>query len=204
MARPPVSIRILEVIVWLGLGFALVVLLIGLSAIFGESRTSTRYVFVNPYATATTADDPAPVPAGPPGTVGLVKPAFNATLTIAEPSPWQSFLLVLPELLLTLVLCVVAVFLLLLLRSFHAGDPFTPTNARRLAVIGVLLICVAVIPQVDGWVLHTLVSGTPLQGAALYAAEDYRWAPVVGFGVLALAEFFRQGSRLRADVQGLV
>ncbi|GAA3527107.1 hypothetical protein GCM10022419_002350 [Nonomuraea rosea] len=204
MARPPVSIRILEVTVWLGLGFALVMLLASLFAVFGGSRTDTRYVSVNPYATVTTADNPAPAPTGPPGTVSLVEPAFNATLTIAEPSPWQSFLLILPELLLTLVLCVVAVFLLLMMRSFHTGDPFTPKNARRLAVIGVLLICVAVIPQVDEWVLHTLVSGTPLQGVALHAAEDYRWAPVVGFSVLALAEFFRQGSRLRSDVQGLV
>src|SRR5690606_17632718 len=112
-------------------------------AVFGDSRTSTRQVFVNPYATATTADDPAPAPTAPPGTVSLAEPAFNATLTISDPSPWQSFLLILPELLLTLVLCAVAVFLLLLMRSFRAGDPFTPDNARRLAVIGVLLLCVA-------------------------------------------------------------
>lgn len=173
-------------------------------AVFGDSRTSTRQVFVNPYATATTADDPAPAPTAPPGTVSLAEPAFNATLTISDPSPWQSFLLILPELLLTLALCVVAVFLLLLMRSFRAGDPFTPDNARRLAVIGVLLLCVAAIPLVDEVVLRTLVSGTSLQGAGLHAAEDYRWAMVVGLGVLALAEFFRQGSKLRSDLQGLV
>ncbi|WP_431933573.1 DUF2975 domain-containing protein [Nonomuraea jabiensis] len=204
MARPPASIRILEATVWLGLGFALIVLLIGLSTIVGASKTGARYVFVDPYATATTSDDPAPPPAGPPGAVSLAEPAFNAELTIAEPTPWQRFLLILPELLLTMVLCAVAVFLLLLLRSFREGDPFNPKNAKRLAVIGVLLLGVAVIPRVDEWVLHTLVSGTPLQGAVLRAAEDYRWALVVGFGVLALAEFFRQGSRLRSDVQGLV
>ncbi|TMR20759.1 DUF2975 domain-containing protein [Nonomuraea turkmeniaca] len=204
MARPQASIRILELTVWLGLGVALIGLVLSLYAVFSESRTNTRYVSVNPYATATTADDPAPTPTGPPGTVSLVEPAFHATLTIAKPSPWQSFLLILPELLLMLVLCAVAVFLLLLLRSFREGDPFTPKNARRLSAIGILLLCVAAIPGVDQWILQALVSGTPLQGAALHAAEDYNWAWIVGFGVLALAEFFRQGSRLRHDVQGLV
>ncbi|MEV4167902.1 hypothetical protein [Nonomuraea sp. NPDC049709] len=204
MAKPPTSIRILELSVWLGLAFAMVVLLGAIYAIFSESRTSTRYVSTDIYANVTTADAQAPLASSPPGTVSLVRPAFNATLTITEPTPWQSFLLILPELLLTLLLCVVAVFLLRLMRSFHTGDPFTPKNATRLAVIGFLVLGIAAIPGVDEWVLRMLVAGTPLRGTALHAAEDYRWAMFVGFGVLALAEFFRQGSRLRADLQGLV
>ncbi|MDA0631852.1 DUF2975 domain-containing protein [Nonomuraea sp. MCN248] len=203
MTKPPGSIRALEWLVWAGLGFALVLLLISLFSVFGDSRADARAVFVDPSATAT-ADDPTPTRTGPPGTVSLAEPAFAATLTITEPSPWQSFLLILPELLLMSLLCAVAVPLLLLMRSFRRHDPFAPKNATRLTVIGVLLMCVAAIPGVDAWVLHTLVAGTPLQGAGLSAAEDYRWAPIVSVGVLTLAEFFRQGGKLRSDVQGLV
>ncbi|MGI5268334.1 hypothetical protein ACQEUU_04230 [Nonomuraea sp. CA-218870] len=204
MTRPPGSIRVLEWHAWAGLGLALVMLLTSFFGIFGDSRADTRHVSVNPHATGATAGDPTPARTGPPGTVSLVEPAFDATLTITEPSPWQSFLLILPELLLMSVLCAVAVLLLLLMRSFREHDPFAPKNATRLTVIGVLLMCVAAIPAVDAWVLHTLVAGTPLQGAGVSAVENYRWAPIVSVGVLALAEFFRQGGKLRSDVQGLV
>lgn len=199
MNRQPATIRIVEIVMYIGLYVAAAAALIAVIAVFGADGAGTRHVRVNPYATAT----PTPVPA-PAGTVTLREPTSDATLTIAEPSHWQRFLLILPELLLIPVLCAVAVYLLLMMRSFRQGDPFTPVNAVRLGSIGLLLMSIAAIPMVDAWILRLLVSGTPLEGTSITSAVDYRWAPIVGLGVLALAEFFRQGTRLRSDLQGLV
>ncbi|GAA2796861.1 hypothetical protein [Nonomuraea dietziae] len=89
--------------------------------------------------------------------------------------------------------------------TLRAGDPFIPPNARRFAVIGGLLIGLAVlVPWVEQLAMGGLVSGTPLEGTSITGRDDFRWAGLVGLGVLALAEVFRHGARLRADTEGLV
>ncbi|GGK70767.1 hypothetical protein Ppa06_35670 [Planomonospora parontospora subsp. parontospora] len=204
MAKPPASIRTLEGITWAGAGLALLGIAFCLYQIFDGSDVGTRHVIVNPYLTATGADDPAPVPTGPPGTVRLVTSSFDRTLAVIDPDLSQRFLLLLPELLLTIMLGAVAVVLLQLIRTFREGDPFIPANARRLAVIGVLLLGIAFLPRVEVLSLNMLLSGTPLENVGIQNSEDFYWALFVGFTVLALAEVFRQGSRLRSDTQGLV
>ncbi|MBG0814805.1 DUF2975 domain-containing protein [Planomonospora sp. ID82291] len=204
MAKPPASIRVLEGITWTGVGFALLGLVMCLHGIFSDSGVDTRHIGVNPYQTTTAADDPAPAPTGPPGTVRIAMPSFDRTLAVIDPDLSQRFLLVLPDLLLTVALSAVAVILLQTVRTFREGDPFIPGNARRLAAIGFLLLGIAGIPQVEALSLNLLLSGTPLEDLSVFAGEDFSWALFTGFAVLALAEVFRQGGRLRADTQGLV
>ncbi|SNT22218.1 Protein of unknown function [Streptosporangium subroseum] len=204
MAKPGGSIRNLELVVWVGFGIALIGVLISLVGIFTGPAARTRPVEMSPYNTATSADDPAPLPTGPPGAVSLVKPAADYTLVIADPSVSQRFLFVLPDLLLAVIMSVIAGILLLVIRTFDQDDPFVPPNARRLSVIGVLLLSLNGIPVVEKLVLEGLLSGTPLKNMPIRSAENFYWALIVGLAALALAEVFRQGSKLRADTQGLV
>lgn len=99
---------------------------------------------------------------------------------------------------------VVAGILLMVIRTFNQDDPFVPRNAWRLSVIGVLLLSLAGIPGVEELALKGLLSGTPLENTPVQSAENFSWALIVGLAALALAEVFRQGSKLRADTQGLV
>ena len=189
---------------WVGFGIALIGVLISLVVIFTGSGAGTHPVEMSSYNTATSADDPAPLPTGPPGAVSLVKPASDYTLIVADPSVSQRFLLGLPDLLLAVIMSIVAGILLLLIRTFDQDDPFVPQNARRLSVIGVLLISLNGISGVEKLALEGLLSGTPLENIPVQSAENFYWALIVGLAALALAEVFRQGSKLRADTQGLV
>ncbi|WP_336214002.1 DUF2975 domain-containing protein [Nonomuraea sp. LPB2021202275-12-8] len=132
----------------------------------------------------------------------MTKPPLSIRLLAV--TVWGGLGLALPDLLLVLILGIVAVLLLVVIRTFGAGDPFVPANARRLVTIGFLLIGVGMLPRVEDLALWALLSGTPLEGVTMGAVQDHHWAVVSGFVVLALAEVFRQGSRLRADTAGLV
>jgi hypothetical protein len=204
MAKPGGSVRTLELVVWVGFGIALIGVLISLVVIFTGSGAGTHPVEISPYNTATSADDPAPLPTGPPGAVSLVKPASDYTLVIAGPSVSQRFLFGLPDLLLAVIMSVIAGILLLVIRTFDQDDPFVPQNARRLSVIGVLLVSLSGISGVEKLALDRLLSGTPLENMPVQSAGSFSWALIVGLAALALAEVFRQGSKLRADTQGLV
>ncbi|MEV4163207.1 DUF2975 domain-containing protein [Nonomuraea dietziae] len=205
MARAQTSARWLEALLWCAVAFALLVLALGAFQILRSDGVDMRAVWFNPYSTATQADAPLTEPSGPPGTVSLVTPNFDRTIMVAQPTLYQRFLLLVPDLLTTLLLGAVALVFLRVVRTLRAGDPFIPPNARRFAVIGGLLIGLAVlVPWVEQLAMGGLVSGTPLEGTSITGRDDFRWAGLVGLGVLALAEVFRHGARLRADTEGLV
>ncbi|MFC4060843.1 hypothetical protein ACFOWE_21280 [Planomonospora corallina] len=203
MAKPPSSIQTLEGIMWLGAAASVLGLALGLHRVFSSPGIDSRHVGVG-YQAVSGAGQGQSVPTGPPGTPHLLPSSFDRTLVISDPDLSQRFLLALPDLLLTVALGAIAVLLLLMLRSFREGEPFAPPNAWRLAAVGIALLGIACIPHVEAISLKALVSGSPLEDMGVHSGEDFDWALVTGFAVLALAEFFRQGSRLRADTEGLV
>ncbi|MEU4542734.1 DUF2975 domain-containing protein [Nonomuraea dietziae] len=205
MSRTQTSTRWLEALLWCGVAFVVLVLALGVSQILRSDGVDMRAVWFDPYSTPTQADAPVTEPSGPPGTVSLVTPNFDRTVMVAQPTLYQRFLLLAPDLLTALLLGAVALVFLRVVRTLRAGDPFIPPNARRFAVIGALLIGLAVVvPWAEQLALAQLLSGTPMEGTRITGRDEFRWAGLVGVGVLALAEVFRHGTRLRADTEGLV
>ena len=91
-----------------------------------------------------------------------------------------------------------------ILRSARDGDPFVTDNVRRLRWIAVVLIV--------GVPLVTIV-GNGLLDAIADRADVDAWTapleipgpgPLAGIGVLALAEVFAHGVRLRDELEGTV
>lgn len=101
-----------------------------------------------------------------------------------------------------------ALLLRRLLLSTAEGRPFEPGNARRIATIAVLVAAggtlAAVLPDIAGiLVLDRLGQTGP--GSPFVVGVGFPLLPVlIAPLVLALAEAFRRGSELAADVDGLV
>jgi hypothetical protein len=84
-----------------------------------------------------------------------------------------------------------------IVRSSRQGRPFDPDNVRRLRRIGVAVVAFPVVSWAIRWGLdRTLDVGSPVH---VRMAGPTSWVYLVaGLGLLALAEVFREGSRLRA------
>lgn len=101
-----------------------------------------------------------------------------------------------------------AVLLRRLLLAIAEGRPFEPGNARRIATLAVLVgvggTLAGVLPDVAGiLVLDRLGQSGP--GSPFALGVDLPLLPVcVAPVLLALAEAFRRGTELAADVDGLV
>lgn len=100
---------------------------------------------------------------------------------------------------------VVLLLLWRLVGSIAADDVFTRANARRVALIGVLVAtCGSVIQFAEHWLNARIVARSAADGI-LQAAFSFSFLPLwVGLVVLALAQVFREGVRMRDDVEGLV
>ncbi len=107
-------------------------------------------------------------------------------------------------------LLALAVFYLLfrIVRTMRNGDPFVPANARRVTAIGLLV-------SVGGMLLAFVRSIATMDflfkvhDAAgpgfIETSAEMSFAPAfIGLLILAFGEVFRQGTRLRKDVEGLV
>jgi Protein of unknown function (DUF2975) len=106
---------------------------------------------------------------------------------------------------LPLVALAVILYLLRIVRTLRRGDPFVPENARRLTSIALL---VAVGGTLGNFVNHVAMDSLAQRSAASHivaAVYSVSFLPlVIGLAVAFLAEVFRQGTRLREDVEGLV
>lgn len=93
-------------------------------------------------------------------------------------------------------------------REIRAGNPFHPSNARRLRVIALLLVIGGVGSQMLEW--FTRASLLDVTGAAdgsgpaeMSFSLNLSWI-LAGVACLILAEAFARGRDLAADVDGLV
>lgn len=90
-----------------------------------------------------------------------------------------------------------------IVRSARRGDPFDPVNTRRLRRVAAVMFAIPLlgvtVTQVVG---HTLESDPPVHPVT----PGLAWLVfmVVGLGLLALAEVFREGATLRAFEQDTI
>jgi Protein of unknown function (DUF2975) len=139
-----------------------------------------------------------------------IKPTDNipVTVTIDHARPTQLFLRLAMTLLPGLLIVALLWQLWGLLRSARHGDPFTGANVRRLRQFGWLLLLgwplVAYLTMaLKEFLAMTWASPTdPSQGGVF--APPIGGALLFGLAVLALAEVFAHGLRLREDVEGTI
>ncbi|WP_156726647.1 DUF2975 domain-containing protein [Streptomyces apocyni] len=129
----------------------------------------------------------------------------HADLVIADPSLGQRLLLVLPELVGSVLLVLILLLVFQIARTLRGGDVFAPRNIRRLSVIGVTLLVLAVLdPLLVAFTNQMLVNGTVAAEHVLLSVTFTGEFVLLAFLILALSEAFRRGAKLRADTEGLV
>ncbi|MFD0026040.1 DUF2975 domain-containing protein [Streptomyces sp. NPDC058382] len=129
----------------------------------------------------------------------------RADLTLTHPGFGERLLLALPGLVGSLLLLLALFLLLRIARTLRDGDVFVPENARRLSIIGLAALAQAVLsPLLPALTTQLLVRGTALTDEIPFTATFTGAYVLLGFLVLALAEVFRRGTKLRADTEGLV
>ncbi|GHJ44150.1 hypothetical protein Cs7R123_14920 [Catellatospora sp. TT07R-123] len=110
-----------------------------------------------------------------------------------------------PELLAQALILLVLWLLWRTVRTVPAGEVFTVGNARRMVGVGLAVAAGGSAVQLVAYQAHRLVVEHSAAAGVVRAVFSFSWVPLVaGAVVLLLAEVFRQGVRLRADVDGLV
>ncbi|RKS04581.1 DUF2975 family protein [Nocardiopsis sp. Huas11] len=128
-----------------------------------------------------------------------------------DPTALERFLLTAPGLLATVATLLVMVMVYGMIRSLGRGEPFVTANVRRVYVIALtVLIGSMVVPMVAA-VCENALRSRALESDevafyfVVFGEDGISLALVLtGFLLAALAEVFRRGARLRADVDGLV
>lgn len=99
----------------------------------------------------------------------------------------------------------VLTLLLTITRTLREGDPFVAANARRLYVIaGLVGIGGQSVAGLHAWTRWQVLTH-PDVSPYVVLEQDFTLIPLVaGLGIAVAAEVFRQGTRLRDEVEGLV
>jgi hypothetical protein len=130
---------------------------------------------------------------------------YSAHVSLDHPTRWQVLLIHMPSVVTALLTTVIAFLLWQVARTLRSGDPFVPSNARRIFTMAGCVAGYSLIAEpLRTWAVVTTVRGTPAE-RMIDTAWPFTWAPL-GFALLlaALGAIFRRGTRLRADVEGLV
>ena len=123
-----------------------------------------------------------------------------------DPSAGQRLLALVPGLLMAVLVVLSCWCVVLLLRTVASGDPFDPVNVTRLRIIaGALVLGVPVASVLQVVSDATVLGSLDVAGLDTTFTLEIPWVPMLaGLVVAMLAEAFKAGSRLRADVDGLV
>lgn len=146
--------------------------------------------------------------AAPVATSGAARVAFAGEVrwTIPDAGTVQRVLALLPSAETVVLLVLGAVCLWRLVTGIRAGEPFQAAVVRRLRVLALLVLAQVIVVRATALVADFAVTAParpdPQTTVDLGAGDLLGFA--VGLLLLALAECFRQGVRLRADVEGLV
>lgn len=127
---------------------------------------------------------------------------------VADPSAGLRLVNLIPGLLLSVAVIVIATILYRLVVAAKAGRPFVPAAVRDLRIVAAVIFAASVLIPVAG-----AYAGSRLHAAAV--ADDVLFSVSASFGlnlawiglamlVFVLAEVFRIGQRLADDVDGLV
>jgi len=138
--------------------------------------------------------------------VGVGYGSASYAVDAVDPGAAQRLLALAPGLLAAGLVVLSCWCIVLLLRTVAAGDPFDPVNVTRLRVLAGALVVGAPLAYFLQVVSNAMVLGNMDLGRLdLTFTLDLPWVPMLaGMVVAMLAEAFKSGSRLRADVDGLV
>ncbi|USQ75408.1 DUF2975 domain-containing protein [Ornithinimicrobium cryptoxanthini] len=140
---------------------------------------------------------------------GATLATTEGELTLTEATTGQVLLVAAPLVLGTAVVTGAAYCLLLVVRSLRTGTPFHRRNARRLMTAALIVLFGGVVAGMADTVgtMALAMDGQELlgDGSPLVASASLPLAFVgIGLLLLCLAEFFRRGTQLAEDVEGLV
>jgi hypothetical protein len=135
-----------------------------------------------------------------------------------ELAPWQSMELTFwaptwpdrlgfagPQLAAQAVILLVLWLLWRIIRTVSTAEVFTPANARRMVGIGLAVAVGGSAVQLLGYAAHKGILARSAAAGIVDITFSFSYLPlVIGAIVLLLAEVFRQGVRLRAEVDGLI
>lgn len=180
---------------------------IGTGRVFGGYPSVEATVDVAEVRVETTPELPTLVGQGElaPGQALEFTIPHQTTVAVYDPDVRQFVGLVGPEILLALLTIAVLVLLLLIVRTLRRGDPFVPSNARRLYAIAALVgLGGEAVVLLRAWggagvLAHPSVAPYVLQGSHITVVPL-----AVGLGIAVAAEVFRQGNALREEVASLV
>jgi hypothetical protein len=131
-------------------------------------------------------------------------PIVPVALEIEDPTAKQSlavFLWGVPPFALGIV---VLAFLRGIVGSVRRGDPFIADNVRRLRAIAFALIIGGPLVQILMQFFTSVVAESAGVRSAPFRLDIPGAPPVIGLGVLLLAQVFAHGVQLREDVEGTV
>lgn len=154
---------------------------------------------------AVALDGAARVPGAVAGDGVELRGLRGAELVFADPGFAERILLVLPGVVGAVLVVVILERLMRMARTFRDGDVFEPRNWRRLTVVSVAVLLIALfVPLVRVLTTDALVSGTPVEPSVRLEAELSGVWVLASLLLFAAAGAFRHGTRLREDTEGLV
>jgi hypothetical protein len=110
-----------------------------------------------------------------------------------------------PELATQAVILLVLWLLWCIVRTIPDGQVFTSANARRMAGIGAAVAVGGSVVQLVSYTMHKTIVARSAAANVVDVVFSFSFLPLVlGVVFLLLAEVFRQGVRLRSEVDGLV
>lgn len=130
----------------------------------------------------------------------------SVTWTIPDPSVLQRVLALIPALEIAFLVAAGSVCLWRLLTRVRSGDPFGGGAVHYVRALAVLVLCYGLLVKETRVVLDFLITaGIKPVPEAFFSLQPGEFLPIVlGVLLLTVAECFRQGAQLRADVDGLV
>ncbi len=91
-----------------------------------------------------------------------------------------------------------------MVRDTARGETFIHANARRMTILGALVIAGTPAGVIGDTCRQVLLERSQVAAFVNPAVTLHLWPVVIGLVVAVLGEVFRQGARLREDVEGLV
>ena len=132
-------------------------------------------------------------------------PWRSMELTIWAPTLQDRLSFAGPELAAQALMLLVLWLLWRIVRTVPTAEVFTAANARRIVATGLAVAVGGSAVQLLGYAAHKGIVARSAAAGIVDVAFSFSFVPlVVGAVVLLLDEVFRQGVRLRAEVDGLV
>jgi hypothetical protein len=130
---------------------------------------------------------------------------YEAQVNVYSPTTTQRTAFVGAGLAESLATVTVLLLLLRIVRSLRLGDPFDLANARRLRRIAAAVVFGGTgASALQSWGEHLVLSDSAIRPFVQEQLHVTLLPLVIGLGVLLLAEVFRRGALMRAELTGLV